>query len=172
MVVFTLSAWRANPCHRRGSISVELALLALFVLLPLLAAVWDFGLALKTQAQLDNALAAAIQFAWSSPSNAVNARSISLAAQAAYGSGPSLTVANPVISYGCVQPGVAGSLAYAVTPEVNSSVTCPAATSSAPAQTLATFITVSLSASVAFPVPLPVLGDSISLSVTGTARTQ
>lgn len=151
-----------------GSISVELALVATFVLLPLVAGVWDFGRVVQTQAQLDQALAAAFEFAWSSPSNAVNIDRIVAAAVAAYGASPALTTTHAAISYGCIQAGNtsgASKASYSVTAPDSSSGTCDSGT-------LAPFVTVSLGTSVALPVPLPVWGRDIALSVAGTVRAQ
>jgi Flp pilus assembly protein TadG len=156
-------AWDAR--HRSGVASIEAALGIALVLLPLCLGVIGLGMALVTANRLDCALQAAVFYAWANPGTptgwgSVGSASVTAArnaAVAAYGSSaPSATITVSV-AFDCVSSG------YLKT-QPPTGYTCPAG------QSVATYLTVTASTSVA-PPGMPV-APAIPLSVTGTARVQ
>jgi hypothetical protein len=146
--------------NRRGSVAVEAALALGLVLVPLLLALSDLGLALSVQMRLERANQAALFYAWGTSGASV--ASIKSAASAGYGiSDPSFAAAASEACY-CISP--------TGTRLSGTAVACTA--SCASGQQIATWLTVAASASVALPVPLPGYGSSIALSSGSTARVQ
>ncbi len=73
---------RLEKSRRKASITVEFALVATFILLPLLAGGADFLTIITAQAQLNTALQALYDYAWTNPSAAqANTNSSTVSAQ-------------------------------------------------------------------------------------------
>jgi Flp pilus assembly protein TadG len=142
-----------------GNVSVETALLLSFLFIPASLGVWDAGVALDAKSRLDQAVRAAIFYVASNPSaNATNASGIAAAAAAAYSGTPTVTSAAGGF---CVSSGQTG---VTETP-VSCTGSCPQNAQ------LATYLGVTVGASVALPLPLPWLRSPISLSAQGRVRT-
>src|SRR6185437_2916861 len=77
------AASAVDPMNRRGSVAVEAALALGLVLVPLLLALSDLGLALSVQMRLERANQAALFYAWGTSGASV--ASIKSAASAGYG---------------------------------------------------------------------------------------
>ena len=104
----------------------------------------------------------AVFYAYSSASNAESVSGIENAATSGYGSGgPALTVATPAYSYDCIAP--TGTEATG-TAESSSSASCPTG------QSLATWLTVSVSATVSLPVSIAPFPASMPLDASATVR--
>lgn len=146
--------------NRRGSVAVEAALAMGLVLVPLLLALADLGLALSVQMRLERANQAALFYAWGNSGASV--ASIKSAASAGYG------VSDPSFS------ATASEACYCITPTgTRSSGTAVACTGSCSAgEQVATWLTVQSSTSVVLPAPLPGYGSNLSVSSAGTARVQ
>jgi Flp pilus assembly protein TadG len=157
---------------RRGSVSLEFALVSVFILLPLFAGGADFVLIMSAQAQLRTAIQALDYFAWTNPDEAnnmtdagyiislINQQSdyqITLPATLATGG------ANGALSYSCfTPPATAGTTVSPPSP-----TTCPST------QTQQTLVTYRVTARVFLPVPLPgILSSPETLSVTSTVQIQ
>jgi Flp pilus assembly protein TadG len=157
---------------RRGSVSLEFALVSVFILLPLFAGGADFVLVMAAQAQLRTAIQALDYFAWTNPDEAnnmtdagyiislINQRSdyqITLPATLSTGG------ANGALSYSCfTPPATAGTTVSPPSP-----TTCPST------QTQQTLVTYQVTARVFLPVPLPgILSSPEKLSVTSTIQVQ
>jgi len=157
--------------NRRASVSVELALTFLFVLLPLLGAGADGVLLISAQAQLNTALQALDYFAFTNPTAATNTTDTGTDIIGQINNAsiyhiifPAITssgVANASLSYGCLTPGqgAATTFAYQSTP-------CAAN------QTQQTFVTYQVKTTVPLLIPLPGYGSSFPLSATGSVQTQ
>ncbi len=134
-----------NRRERRASVSVEFALVAVMVLLPLFAGGADFMELISAQSQLDASLQSLYAFAWNSPGSATNMSQVN----------GILAVVN-AHSLPQVSLGAAPSLSYQ--------------TASSGQQT---FVTYKLAATVNLAVPVPyVLGSSFALAASGTVQIQ
>jgi Flp pilus assembly protein TadG len=142
-----------------GIVAVETALVMSFILVPLLLALWDVAQLALAQAQLDEALQDVLTYVSASNSNAGNATGITTAAQAAYGTGISVTTST--VCY-CVPTGTA-------TPTSPTSVAC--AGSCASGNQFEKFLNVTVSASVTIPFPLPYLSSPSTVASSGVVRT-
>jgi Flp pilus assembly protein TadG len=150
--------------QRRGTASIEAALGIALVLIPLVLGVSGVGMALMTANRLDQALQAAVFYAWANPGTpaAWSAQGSSAAAAAgtalaAYGAATPAATVTASVAYYCVSGGYTQ-----VPPAVTSTTTCPSG------QSLATYLTVTATASViSLGAPLPAV---IPLVVSGTVR--
>jgi Flp pilus assembly protein TadG len=146
----------------RGAVAVESALTFSLLLLPLFLGGADVAMLMGTQLRLQAAVRNAVFYAYASSSNATDATAIENAATAGYGSGgPTLTVATPSYAYYCIAP--TGTEATG-TAESSSSANCPSG------QSLATWLTVSVSATVALPFTVAPFAASMPLSAGATVR--
>ncbi|HEY1857558.1 hypothetical protein [Acidocella sp.] len=155
----------------RGNVSIEFALVSVFILLPLFAGGTDFVLIMSAQAQLRTAFQALDYFAWTNPGNATNLTEagyiISLInRQSDYQVTLPTTLssggANGGISYGCFTPPISSSAA----------ITYQATTCSS-AQTQQTLVTYQVTTRVFLPIPLPgILSSPYRLSVSGKIQVQ
>jgi Flp pilus assembly protein TadG len=158
----SLRAWNAR--HRGGVASVEAALGISLVFIPLLLGIIGLGMALVTANRLDDALQAAVFYAWANPGTASawgSAGSTSVtgaqaAAAAAYGAGTPAATITVSVAFNCVSSG------YLPT-QPASNYTCPTG------QSVATYITTTAHASV---TPPGLMFPAIPLTVSGTARVQ
>jgi hypothetical protein len=64
--------WKCRGFGNRGSSSVEMALVSMFILLPMMAGVGDFLDVIAAKAQINSALEAFDAYAWNNPSSATN----------------------------------------------------------------------------------------------------
>jgi len=156
---------RRRAESRRASASVEFAMVASFVLLPLFLGSADFLLVISAQAQLNTALQALYYFAYTSPGSANNATyagyvialldsrsSFNITLPATMSSG----AANASLSYGCFTPPFT-VITYQTT-------TCSAL------QTQQTLVSYQVKTTVTLPFPLPGLSNPLTLSASGTAQ--
>lgn len=135
------------------------------LLLPLLLGLWDYSVVLSVQARLDTALHAAMDYALATDANATDVSGIAQAANAAYGTtGPAPTIATPTVSYYCVSTDPAGTMA--------TGAAASAGASCGSNQTLATYVTLSLAATVSLPLAIPGLGDTFPLGDNATVRVE
>ena len=144
---------------RSAVISIELALLAGLVLLPLTLGAVDAGELVLARARLDQALHAALFYAYSNQGS-VSASGVQGAAQAGYGSG-TLTV-NPAIAQYCIVP--ATGYPQGAAPSQPSNGSCPSG------QSVETYLAVTASVSVTLPFTVSWVSPSLTLSVSGKAR--
>lgn len=160
---------------RRGSASVEFALIAVFFLLPLLAGAADFIIIITAQAQLNTALQSLLYYSWTNQSQAAsNTSSVTTAQETAL-----ITAINSVqttyhitLNSGTAS-GSYSNLVYACVSGTGSgTVITPSATSTCGSgQTVQTYVQFSVSTSVALPFPLPLkLTNPVALSATGAAQ--
>jgi len=152
---------------RGASASVDFALTASFVLLPMLLGGADYMSVITAQAQLNTALQSLYYFAYTNPSSAsnttdagyiitlINAASlykITLPAKLSSGS------ANASISYGCFTP-----------PSTTITYQSSACSSG---QTQQTLVTYQVTTTVSLPFPVPALSSPLPLSASGTVQVQ
>jgi hypothetical protein len=159
----------SNRAGKRASISVELALTSVFVLLPLTAGCADMVELISANSQLNTALRAFYAFAWNNPNAVGDIGQLSgILAQINQHSLPRVTFPDgkadtsttyqPAISYGCIVPPAA---------PVFQSTPCPAA------DVQETLVTYSVISTVALPVPLPFgQGNPTVLTVSGQVQAQ
>jgi Flp pilus assembly protein TadG len=158
---------RLRQWRTRASASVEFAIVAGFVLLPLLLGGADFISVITAQAQLNTALQALYFFAYTNPTSASNATeagyiislmdtssvfTISMPATMSSGS------ANASLSYGCFTP-----------PSTTITYQTSACSSG---QTQQTLVTYQVTATIPLPFPFPSLSNPMHLSATGTVQVQ
>lgn len=146
---------------RRGSVAVETALAFLFIGIPLLIGVVDFGTLFLTQMRLDHAARTAALAAWGNGGGLPPGVLRSLVA-ATYGvDGPPLTMTGPAFSCFCLS--VTGG---------SESATPAACGGTCSAGQAATYLSLSVSALTPLPIPLPGLPAAVSLSSGGMVRVQ
>ena len=152
----------ALAADRRAAVAVESALTFSLILLPLFLGAADAAVLLAVQFRLEEAVHNALFYAYASAANATSPSGIENAATEGYGSdGPALTVATPSYAYYCIEPD--GTEATG-TEENSSSASCPSG------QSLATWLTVTVSATVSLPVSIAPFPDSVPLSAGATVR--
>jgi hypothetical protein len=152
---------------RRASASVDFALTASLLLLPLLLGSADFLAVISAQAQLNTALQSLYYFAYTNPGAANNATDagyilslintsslyrITLPATMSSGT------ANASISYGCFTP-------------PSTTITYQASACSL-SQTQQTLVTYQVKTTVSLPFPLPELSNPLTLSASGTVQVE
>lgn len=139
-----------------GSVSVELALVASFLFVPLLLGVWDVAQIAFGQAQVQEALQDAVTYV---AAGNTGTSGITAAAQAAYGS--SISVSTSTVCY-CVQTSTTN-------PTAPSTATCGGSCSSG--NDLEQFMSITVSKTVSIPFTVPYLGSSVTVSSVGKVRT-
>ena len=145
---------------RRGVVSMEVALVLTFMLVPTMLGSTQVAFFFRTQSRLDTALQAGLQNIWATGTTSYTA--IKAAANANWGSsGPTLTVASPVAAYYCN-----ASNGTHVSGPTTSATTCPSG------QTAATYVTLAMSAVPPVVLTLPGVPVPSTLSATATVRTQ
>ncbi len=170
--LLTRALRRKAARSRRGSVSLEFALMSVFILFPLFAGGTDFVLIMAAQAQLRTAIQALDYFAWTNPGEATNLTDagyiislinqqsdyqITLPANLSNGG------ANGALSYSCFTPPATASTAISAP----SPTVCPST------QTQQTLVTYQVTARVFLPVPLPgILHSPQQLSATSTVQVQ
>jgi Flp pilus assembly protein TadG len=152
---------------RRASASVEFALVASLLLLPLLLGGADFLAILTAQAQLNTALQSLYYFAYTDPNSANNTTDVNQVVALINGASvfkitmPTTTssgVANASLSYGCFTP-------------PSTSITYQTSQCSA-TQTQQTLVTYQVSTSVTLPFPLLNLSNPLTLNASGTVQVE
>ena len=148
--------------ERRGSVSLEAALVTTVFLIPLFLGSVDVASVLVTYFRVHRAQEAAVFYAWGNGGIASSA-TIQQAATTAFGTAsPSPTVTSSTLYY-CVTTSQylqSGMTSYTSTPTCSSG------------QQVASYLTVSVSAKTSLPVPFPVLPSSFTLTSSGAVRTQ
>ena len=142
-------------------ISVELAVLAGLVLLPLTLGALDAGELVMARARLDQALHAALFYGYSTQGKAT-ASEAQNAALAGYGGGTPPTV-TPVIAPYCIVP--AAGYPQGSTPPSPSNGSCANNT-----QVIETYLTVTVSSSVTLPFTVPWVTPTVTFNVSAKAR--
>jgi hypothetical protein len=147
---------------RRGSVSVELALVSAFFLLPLTLGSIDMLYVLTQRFQMHRALQSLYFYAWSNPSNAGNQTDVQSAlTTAAQSTIAGVTLASaPTTTYDCASNQQSASPSALTTTQPTCSTTNP----------LQTFVTYSITATVKLPVPIPGFATSYPLNLTGTIQ--
>jgi Flp pilus assembly protein TadG len=144
---------------RRGVAATEAGLAIGFILIPLTLGVMAWGAVLAAEARLDRALQAAAFYVWNNPTGFTSG-GISTAANAGFGAAsPTLTVTSSTACK-CVSSG------YNPVSTVSCAGTCTSG------QTVATYETITVSASFTLPVTVSYLAQPLARSVSGTIRTQ
>jgi Flp pilus assembly protein TadG len=154
--------------RRRGSVSVEFALVSVFFLGPLFGGGADFVVIMAAQAQLRTAVQALDYFAWTNPGEANNLKDAKLIIglinqhsdyQITLPATLSAGGANGALSFSCFTPPATAN----TTPTSPSPATCPST------QTQLTLVTYQVTTNVFLPAPLPGIFPS-QLSVTSTVQ--
>jgi Flp pilus assembly protein TadG len=140
-----------------GSVSIEMALVMSFVLVPMLLGLWDVAQIGFGQAQVQEALQDAATYV--AAGNASNSSGITSAAQAAYGS--SISVSTSTVCY-CVQTGTTG-------PTAPASEACSGSCGSG--NDFEQFMNITVSKTVSIPFTVPYLGKSVTVTSSGQVRT-
>lgn len=147
---------------KRGSVSVELALVSAFFLIPLTLGAWDGLFALAARYQTDAALHTLYYFAWSNPNDATNIQdlqtllgAINRTAIAPIGMAATYPQTPP---QECLQPDGSSTLSA-------SNGTCPTGTPE-------TMVTYRLTTSVDLPFAVPGFANPTAITAGGTVRIQ
>ncbi len=157
--------------HERAGISTEFALVAVFFLLPLLVGTGDFILILLSRAQLNTGLQALYYYAATNSGSAtdtsylsdiINSMNAGSAVQLSMPATLNSGAANPSYTYYCY---TTGSTSPSFTGPYTSSSSCGTGT------TTQAFVNYKLSSVTQLPVPLPGIGSTYTLSVTGSFQT-
>lgn len=151
--------WPRLARDRSGVISVELALIANFVLVPMTLGAVDAAQLILARARLDQVVHQALFYAYNN-SNATNAN-VKTNAVAGYGAGTPPTV-TPTITQYCITP--ATGYPPTGTPALPSNGSCTNG------QALETYLTVAVSISVTLPFSVSWIAQTVTLSASGTAR--
>ena len=146
---------------RSAVISIELALLAGLVLMPLTLGAVDAGELVVARARLDQALHAALFYAYSYH-GAVTAADVEAAARAGYGSGTAPTVSATLTQY-CIAP--SNGYPQGGPPRTPTNGSCSSTT-----LVKETYLSVSASASVSLPFSVQWVARTVTLNVSGKAR--
>ena len=144
---------------RAGVAAVEAALGMSLLLLPLCMGMVDYGLAVADAARLDRALQSAVLYVFSNQTGFTGS-GISAAAGAGFGAGSPTPTVTSATTCKCVSSG------YSPVSTVTCASTCPSG------QTLATYVTITVTASFNLLISIPTMASPLSESVSGTIRTQ
>jgi Flp pilus assembly protein TadG len=146
---------------RRGSVTVESALVFTFVLMPMMVLGIGFGLALTAWSQVNLVEQSVMYMVWNNPATATAAQ-ISSFVQASYGAAkPAVTVNASTACY-CIAP--------TGTRTAGTSVSCSGSCSNG--QVLATYLQVTVAATQVLPMSVPLLDNPFVASASGTVRIQ
>ncbi|MDE2005487.1 MAG: pilus assembly protein [Rhodospirillales bacterium] len=145
---------------RRGAVAVEAAIVLALVLVPVAFGLLDLGEVLTARLRVDRALQAGLFAAWaiSGPS----AAQITQAATAGAGGGAHPVAASASFACYCLAP--TATLATA------SAAVCSGSCGSG--QVLGEWVSLTASASVSLPFPLPGVPGSLTLTASGSSRIQ
>jgi Flp pilus assembly protein TadG len=148
---------------RAGVASIEAALVALFILVPMLGGATDAGMILYTWGKVTRAEQAGLLSAWGSAASSTTMRA---AAETAYGTAAVAPTIQASIACYC--------LPTATTYSRGSAAPMLCSTTCSSGNTLTQFATVSVSTTVTLPMPVPLIGFASPFGVasTATARLQ
>ena len=144
-----------------ASISVELALLSGLILLPLTLGAVDAAQLVMARGRLDQVVQQALFYSYAN-FGSVTAPNVQSAAAASYGAGTAPTVTATITQY-CIAP--ATGYPATGTPAQPSNGSCPNIT-----QTIESYLHVNVSISVTLPFSVAWVGQTITLSASGSAR--
>ncbi len=150
--------WSELHGNRRASVAVEAAIVFSVFLVPLICGLAGAGQAIALHVRLDRALHAAMFYVWATPG--ASTASVQNAAQAGFG--PDTLTGNTATS-ACYCMAPDGTRASA-----GAAVTCSTVCSSG--LVLATFITTTVSATVALVLPMPSVVSPWTLASSSTIR--
>lgn len=176
---------------QRGSVTVEIALVLTFFLLPLLVGTVDFAYIMATRVQLNSALQAAEMFAWANPDSASDSTAINTLLNGNPAVVQITQSTPPTMSYTCLQQdgsttaatlqwntGYSSSslattqasqgLSTQAVPASSESIGNGMGTASCGSGSVQANVTYALSATIDLPISLPVLGGQSVQTVTGT----
>ena len=156
-----LGTLRRLRAARAASVSVEAALVMSFVLVPSALGCMDIALALTTRARLDQGLQAAVFYAWANVGS-VTASGVQSAAIAGYGTATPRPTATATINTYCITPPTGNAQNGTSVPKSG----CPSG------ELQASYLTITLDASLSLPFTVPELGSTMALSSAGTVRIQ
>lgn len=153
----------------RASVSVELALVSAFFLVPLILVAGDGLSVLAARSQTYVALRTLYYLAWSQPSAATDTGDIDTLLHV-YDSGTIWSIARapdaaPTLSYRCLQSDASTTAATAKTTLGTTTETCSAGT-------LETDVSYTLRTAVTLPFPLPFVTSPVIMEIGGTVRDQ
>jgi Flp pilus assembly protein TadG len=148
--------WR----DRTGVAATEAALATSIVLIPLSLGIIDYGALVADEARLDRALQSAVYYVWNNPTGFTTA-GIQSAAAAGFGTASPTVTVTASSSCQCVSNGYSP-----VGGTVSCSATCPSG------EALASYLTITATATFTLPVTVPTLASSLTRSVSGAIRTQ
>lgn len=181
--------WRHRA--RRGSVSVEMALVFAFFLLPLLLGTVDFAYIMSARVQLNSALQAAELFAWANPDNAANAAALAKVVSGGSQVAPITLPSPPTMTYTCLQTDgsqtpatITMNAGYSQSDLATSSASQDLSTQSVPAKSISigngigtaacssgfvqSNVTYTLRNTIQLPLYLPGVGTTSTETVTGT----
>ncbi|MBB5373539.1 TadE/TadG family type IV pilus assembly protein [Acidocella aromatica] len=164
---------RALPhLGRRGSVTVEFALIATFFLLPLFGGSLDMVEYISARAQLNTALQALYYYALTNPSAGTNSANTTAIMSLMSSSLHPLTLVSSSVSYNCIANS-ATTVTY-VSQSSTAITSCPASGSyTASQQTLQITVTYTVRTSVPLTMPMPfVPSNPLVLTQTGMIQVQ
>jgi Flp pilus assembly protein TadG len=156
-----MSRYRRLIRDRAGIASLEAALLVGLVLAPLVGGAADFGIILVGWAAATRAEHAGLFYAFANGVSITGMQDAALAAYAATSPAPTITAGETCYCLPTSTPWSRGNA---------SAVACGSACGSG--DQLTAFITLSVNATVALPMPLPGFGSSYQIATSATARLQ
>ena len=134
-----------------GSVAVEFALMASLVLLPLFLGGADFVQVLSAQAQLNCGLQSLFYFAYANPAQAATGTDISAV----------VTKINALATHSVYTSGATGTLSYDCLTSTGTTTSATAG-STCSSGTKREFVTYQLSTRLTLPLPMPIIGTTIS----------
>lgn len=156
---------------RRGSVSVEMALVSVLFLFPLLFGVWDALFVLSARYQTTAALLSLYDYAWSNPNQAANISDVNaVLAVLSQTSVVPLTLPSgfaPSATYSCSQSDGSTTPATETTNQTNGTTN-----ESCSSGSLLMNVTYEVMASISLPFPFPGLPDPTIITLSGTVQTQ
>ncbi len=145
---------------RRGAIAIEAAIVLALVFVPVTFGLFDLGTALTARLRVDRALQAGLFAAWGV--TGASAAQLTQAAIAGAGSGAHSVAATASFACYCLPP--------TATLAAGTAVACTGTCSGG--QVLGEWVSLTTSASVGLPFPLPGTPTTVLISSSGTSRVQ
>jgi Flp pilus assembly protein TadG len=142
---------------RAGVAAIEATITIGLILAPLSLGVIDYATALTDMVRLDQALQSAVYYVWNNQTGYTNA-GITAAADAGFGAAAPTPTVTTTTACSCVSSG------YSKVSSVSCAGSCPTN------QTVATYLTITVSASFTLPVTVPTLTSPWAQSLSGTIR--
>ena len=164
---------------RRGSVSVEFALVTVFFLFPLVAGTTDMLLVLSARAKLNSTLHTLYMFAWSNPGSAGDITQLQQVIQSV---DPALPTSSIILNSSPMVQGVCFNASGLIDPYAVFTPASPGVTGSTNTCTLfgitdpydvaVVIASYSLTSTVQLPVPVPFLPSSFTLTASGTVQVE